>query len=240
MELKGKNALITGGAVRLGRAFAIALADKGVNVAIHYNESKREAEELVNDITARDLKSVAIQANIEDPNKITKVVKEAREYLGGLNILINNASIFYSTPVNDVTEKDWEQFLNINLKSQFYFAKEFASVTGKGIAKIINMADTYGASPAADFIPYGVSKAGVISLTKGLAKEYAPDILVNCICPGPILMAGEDKYSQQKAAQSNLLKREGNIEDVTKTLIFLAENDYITGQALFIDGGRHV
>lgn len=253
MELEGKNALITGAAKRLGRASALALADKGVNIAVHYHRSEDAAEELVGIIEGKGLKSIAIKADLERPEEISKTVQKAHDFFGSLDILINNAAIFYPTPIGEVTGEDWDKFLNINLKSQFFFSKEFAALKHGGIAKIINMADSYGASPAAKFIPYGVSKAGVIAMTKGLAKEFAPEILVNCICPGPILPAvchceddersEEDKAisrSQLRATNSTLLKREGTVEDITKTVVYLAENDYITGQAIFVDGGGSV
>lgn len=258
VELHGKNALVTGAARRLGREIALALADKGVNVAIHYHRSKKEAQELAQEIMASGLKSVAIRANIEKAKEITKVLRKAYEFLGGLDILVNNAGVFYTTPIDNVTDNDWSKFLDINLKAQFYFSREFASLERKAMAKIINMADSYGASPAAAFIPYGVSKAGVIALTKGLAKAYAPDILVNCICGGPISCSGRPPWqpssrfqagteaghykstqkSEQRAISATLLERAGRPEDITKTVLFLAENDYITGQAIFVDGGR--
>lgn len=241
MDLKGKNALITGAAKRLGREIALSLAERGVNVAVHYNRSGREAEGLVGIISNSGRRSVALQGNIEKTGEIKNVVERASASLGGLDILVNNAAIFYQTDISEVRDEDWNRFININLRAQFYFAREFALLKHTKTAKIINMSDGYAFSPAAAFIPYGVSKAGVVAMTKGLAKAYAPDILVNCICPGPILPPdGIDKESQARAVRATLLKREGTTEDITKTVVFLSENDYITGQAIFVDGGRNV
>ena len=240
MKPAGKNAIVTGAAKRLGREIALALAKKGVNIAIHYNKSKKEAEELADQIRSKGLKSTTVQADISKPNEITKAVEKAGKGLGSLDILINNAAIFYPTPLEKITEEDWNAFLDINLKSQFFFAREFARHANSP-AKIINMADGYGWSPSEKFIPYGVSKAGVVALTKGLAKAYAPEITVNCICPGPVLPLDDtNEASQKKAIMATLLKKEGTVEDIIKTVVFLIENDYITGQAICVDGGKSI
>lgn len=240
MELKGKNAIVTGAAKRIGRAVALVLADKGVNIALHYNRSRAEAEELKKILSEKGVQSTLLQADLENPKEAVQLVEKARVFFGNLDLLINNAAVFYPTLLQEVTEKNWDQFMNINLKSQFFAAREFAKGNHGKPAKIINFSDSYSASPATDFIPYGVSKAGVVALTKGLAKAYAPDILVNAICPGPILPAESlDPHSQERAVNSTLLKRTGSVEDVVKAVIFLAENDSITGQAIFIDGGRN-
>lgn len=241
MNLENKNALITGGAKRLGRAVALALAERGVNIAIHYNHSKEEAVALSKEINANGLKCTLVGANCEKIKEVQDAVKKSAEALGGLDILINNAAIFFPTPLKTVSEKDWDNHININTKAPFFFAREFALLGGKSLRKIINMADGYGSSPSPNFIPYGISKAGVIALTKGLAKALAPDILVNCICPGPILRHENiELTSHQKVVTRTLLKREGTPEDIVKTVIFLLESDYITGQEIYVDGGRWV
>jgi len=245
MQIKNKNILITGAGKRFGRELALKLASLGANIAVHYNKSKEYAEGLTKELNKKDIKSIAVQANILKPKQIAKAVKKTAEGLGTIDILINNAAIFHKTPFNEITDKDWDNFLDINLKGCFYFAKEFMGPPVKpgddSVRKIINIADTYGASPAKGFLPYGVSKAGVIALTKGLAKELAPNTLVNAICPGPFLPAvNESVESINKATARTLLRRMGSTEDIIKTIVFLIENDYITGQAIFVDGGRHI
>ena len=244
MELQGKNVLITGGAKRLGRAMAIALAEKGANVAIHFNRSKKDAEELASQLEAMGTKAISVSADCHKPKKIEKAVLKTADELGTIDILINNAAIFYRTPINNIDKDNWDDFLDVNLKAYFFFAREFAKLAGNNLRKIINMADVYAHSPAKDFIPYGVSKAGVVALTKGLAKAYAPDILVNTISPGVIMPpANSNSVSlkeNEKVINQTLLKGAGTPEDITKTVIFLAENDYITGSEIFVDGGRHI
>lgn len=241
MDLDGKNILITGAAKRLGRELARAFAESGSNIAIHYNKSKEEALALAEEIFSMGRRAVTVKANIEKPKEITRAVSKAYEELGVLDVLINNAAIFYPTPVDEIKDKDWDHFLSVNLKAPFFFSREFAALQGGGLKKIINISDSYALSPAKDYIPYGVSKAGIITLTKGLAKAYAPKILVNSICPGPVLPPeGADEKAQQRAISNTLLKREGSGSDITKTAIFIAENDYITGQAIYVDGGRNI
>jgi len=241
MELNGKHVLITGGARRLGRATALALAKKGCHVAIHYHQSKDEAEALVAEIEAMGQKAMKVKADCQKPRKIDSAVSTVANEFGKIDILVNNASVFYSTPIDEVSDKDFETFFNINLKAYFYFARAVAQQSHDKLTKIINMADSYAEAPAAPFLPYGISKGGVLTLTRGLAKTYAPNILVNAICPGPILPPeNTDPRAHDKAINSTLLKREGSVDDITRSVIFLAECDYITGQALYVDGGRRI
>lgn len=241
MEISDRNVLITGSAKRVGREIALSLARAGANIAVHYNHSKKEAEELVRQINDLGVRSIAITGDISISKNIPDTFKKASDLLGGIDILINNAAIFYPTQINDIDEDDWTKFLDINLKAPFYLSREFARVLANKSGKIINIADGYALSPAPAFLVYGVSKGALVSLTKALAKAYAPKILVNCICPGPILPPKSiSPDAQQRAIQSTLLKRTAGIEDITKTIAYLIENDYITGQAIFVDGGRDV
>ena len=241
MELSGKNAIVTGAAKRIGREIALALAGQGMNIAVHYHNSKKDAHELAEKITAMGRKAVAIKADCAKRKDIYSAVEKAKKEFGVLHLLINNAAIFDPSNFFETDDNEWNKYLDVNLKAPFYFAQKFAENNSAGLAKIINIADTYGVSPAASFIPYGVSKSGVISLTKGLAKALAPKILVNCICPGPILpSAGGTTEQTQRSIDSTLLKRMGAMEDIAKTVLFLAENDYITGQAIFVDGGKSI
>lgn len=241
MDLLNKNAVVTGAAKRLGRATALALAENGMNIAIHYNHSKDEALELAARIEGMGRKAFTVKADVTKKKEIYKAMEKISKEFGELHLLVNNAAIFGPSEISEIDDKEWDRYLDTNLKGSFYFAQKFREFASKEMAKIINMADVYGASPSADFIPYCVSKAGVISLTKGLAKAFAPGILVNCICPGPMLSSvGGSEEHTKKAVNATLLKKMGSPEDITKTVLFLAENDYITGQAIFIDGGKSV
>ncbi len=241
MELNGKCVLVTGGARRLGRATALALANEGCHVAIHYHQSKSEAEALIAEIEAMGQRAIKVKADCQKPRKVESAVHDVIKQFGQIDILVNNASIFYSTPIDEVKDKDFEAFFDINLKAYFYFARAVANQSGENLTKIVNVADSYAEAPAAPFLPYGISKGGVLTLTRGLAKTYAPNILVNAICPGPILPPEHtDPGTHDKAIKSTLLKQEGSVDDITRTIIYLAECDYITGQTIYVDGGRRI
>lgn len=241
MKLKGKNALVTGAAKRIGRVIALALAREGMNIAVHYNHSKNEAISLVEEIVEMGCKALAVKADCSKKTDIHRAVDRVIGSFKKIDVLINNAAIFGPSKLFEIDDKEWDKYIDINLKAPFYFIQRMLKKNRIKQSKIINIADVYGVSPAAGFIPYGVSKSGVISMTKGLAKSLAPDILVNCICPGPILPSiGGDKKGDKRAVEATLLKRFGTPEDIAKTVLFLAENDYITGQAIFIDGGKSV
>ena len=280
MDLKGKNAIITGAAKRLGREVALTLATAGMNVAVHYHNSKAEASELADQIGKMGRKAIAVKADCKKRKQIYSAVGEAQKELGKIDLLINNAAIFGPSKLSEIDDKEWDKYLDINLKAPFYFAQKFSEVCASN-AKIINIADTYGESPAANFIPYGVSKGGIIHLTKGLAKALAPNILVNCVCPGVVEMGerashpqgashpcegrdlvnpstldsclrrndmqgsrndmqGRGNDIQARAVEATLLKKAGSPEDIVKTVLFLAENDYIPGQSIFVDGGHTI
>lgn len=240
MKIAGKNIIVTGAAKRLGREIALSLAKTGANIAIHYNSSKKEAEELSKIITDLGRKTVLIKGDISKSKDCTRIIEKAHKAFGELHLLINCAAIFRKTPFTEVSEKDWSDFLGTNLTSQFFLSREFAKLAASG-SKIINFSDSYAVSPSVDFIPYGVSKGSVLILTRALAKTLAPQILVNAICPGPVLPPEHtSEASQSKAISSALLKKSVNIEDIIKTVHYLAENDSITGQAVFVDGGKGI
>ena len=228
-NLKGKRVLITGGSSRVGRNIILSLENKGVLVVPHYNKTSI---------------SGGIKGAIENVKDIQNVVQKTVKKLGGLDILINNAAVFYKTPLNKVTVKEWDDLININLRAAFFFSKFAAPFLKKSAAgQIISIADTYGVSPAVGYVPYGISKAGIIAMTIGLAKELAPDVLVNCVCPGVInidVRSKKQKARSKKALKATLLKRLVEIEDVVNTVLFLATNNSITGQAIFVDSGKHV
>jgi NAD(P)-dependent dehydrogenase (short-subunit alcohol dehydrogenase family) len=279
--LNGKKVFITGGAKRLGAEIALAFANNGAAVAIHYNNSEWDAKKLVKKIINKGNKACAVRADVGKISQIEHAVNKGAESLGGLDILINNAAIFYKTPLIETSESQWDDFMDINLRAPFFFAKFAApflasgcpTLVGKNIpasaatarrtkkkaghpatlphGRIINIADTYGTSPAAGYVPYGVSKAGLIALTKGLAKELASLVLVNCVCPGVISSEVDrvDKLTEltklvregkRGAMNATLLKRSVDIKDIVNTVMFLAVNNSMTGQAICVDGGKNV
>jgi len=239
LDLKDKIVLITGGAVRVGRAITVELIEAGANVFCHYYRSEKAANELKSEYPSVNL----LKGNLRQINTIHILLREVLEKSGTIDVLINNAAIFLKTPLGSVTEENWDSLFAINLKSHFFLSQEISKMMiTKKSGKIINIADTSSLRPWPSYIPYSLTKSGMIALTKGLAKALAPFVQVNCINPGPVLMP--DTYSKEQISQAiekTLLNRAGNPEDVANAVRFLIEDgDYITGLILAVDGGRSI
>jgi NAD(P)-dependent dehydrogenase (short-subunit alcohol dehydrogenase family) len=241
MELKGKVALVTGGAVRVGRAISLALSEAGASVAVNYHHSEEAAREVVALITARGGNAEAFQADVSVAADVDQMINGVLERFGRLDVLVNNAAIFPRTPFTTVTEAEWDQVLDINLKGSFLCAlRAGREMLQRDGGKIVNIADVSAYRPWPSYIPYCVSKAGVIALTQGLAKALAPKVQVNAVAPGTVLFP--ESYSEeqrQRAVQPIPMGREGSPEDVARTVLFLIEgSDFITGAVIPVDGGR--
>jgi NAD(P)-dependent dehydrogenase (short-subunit alcohol dehydrogenase family) len=241
MELKGKVALVTGGAVRVGRAISLALGEAGASIAVNYHHSEEAAREVVALLTARGGNAEAFQADVSVAADVDQMINGVLERFGRLDVLINNAAIFPRTPFATVTEAEWDQVLDINLKGSFLCAlRAGREMLQRDGGKIVNIADVSAYRPWASYIPYCVSKAGVIALTQGLAKALAPKVQVNAVAPGTILFPESYPEEQrQRAVQPIPMGHEGSPEDVARTVLFLIEgSDFITGAVIPVDGGR--
>jgi NAD(P)-dependent dehydrogenase (short-subunit alcohol dehydrogenase family) len=192
---------------------------------------------------ALGVNALAIQADISKSKQILKTVQQTLKKFGSIEILINNAAIFYKTPFEKIKESDWDQHIDINLKGTFLCCQQVGlAMLEKKMGKIVNIADWAGLRPYRNYIPYCVSKAGVICLTQALAKTLAPHIQVNCVAPGPVLLPKQISDEEVKQIiQGTPLKRIGTPEDVAKTVLFLIEgSDFITGATYHVDGGRYI
>jgi len=243
MQIKGKVILVTGGAVRVGRAICTALAKEDVILYCHFNKSRQEAESLRDEIRNSGCKIQLIQGDLSKIIFTKKLIEQIVSEHGRIDVLVNNAALFYKTPFGQVTEQDWDNLFNLNLKAAFFCAQSAGMQMKKqGNGKIINIGDPSGDRPWPGYIPYGLTKAGVISMTKGLAKALAPEVQVNCVNPGPVLIP--ESYSNDERNQAinrTLLMREGAAEDISATVRFLIEgSDYITGAIINVDGGRSI
>ncbi|GBD94424.1 enoyl-[acyl-carrier-protein] reductase [NADPH] FabL [bacterium BMS3Abin05] len=243
MELKNRVIIITGAAQRVGKAIAARLAEDSPKLVIHYNRSVVSARKFVRELQGKNVEAVALQADLADPFQIRRLVAQTVDRFGTVDVLINNAAVFYRTPFPDISEHDWEKFMRVNLRAPFLLSREVSKIMlEKGNGKIINIADVGGIRPWANFIPYSVSKAGLIMLTQALAKALAPKVTVNAVAPGPVLLP-ENYTDEQKAISSEqtLLKRVGNLRDVTEAIYFLlAGSDFMTGAVIPVDGGRAI
>ncbi len=243
MDLHGRAALVTGAARRVGQAITLALADRGMDIAVHYNRSASEARATVEAIERLGLRAVAVRADLAQEDEVEALADRAVQAFGKIDVLVNSAALFYRTPLEKLTAQDWEQFLKVNLTGPFLLARRLGlQMRRRGEGKIVNVADVAGIAPWADFLPYSVSKGALIMLTRGLAKALAPEVQVNAVAPGTVLLPEEYGDKEREAiVRATPLKRIGEPVDVAKTVLFLLEgSDFITGQVMVVDGGRSI
>lgn len=239
-----KVVLITGAAKRVGATVAKSLHQKGMRVAIHYNTSKKDAESLSKELNQqRPHSAIILQADLLNTENLTQLVAKTIEEFGQLDVLINNASSFYPTPLGSITEQHWQDLMGTNLKAPLFLSQAAAPFLTKQKGLIINIVDIHAMQPLKSFPLYCAAKAGLVMLTKALAKELGPAVRVNGIAPGPILWPENqpdfDKSLEEKIIARTLLKRSGSPEDIAKTIkFFINDANYITGQILAVDGGR--
>lgn len=234
----GKVALVTGAGKRLGRAVALRLAEEGADVAVHYRESQRDAAEVVNNIEKLGRKAVALRADLRSVDEIRKMFLETGNELGRLDLLVNSAANFLPGSVISTTEEIWDASLDTNVKSPFFCAQAAAPMLRRSGGSIVNFADTGGLLGWPGFVPHSVSKAGVVMLTKCLAKALAPDVRVNAIAPGTITMPGDPPEWEQEFVKWAPLRKTGKPSDIADAVIYLATAGFLTGHTLVVDGGR--
>jgi len=236
MDIDGKVALITGSAKRIGREIALELARRGARIAVHYRSSANEAKEVAGNA------GEIFCADLADTNSIDALFRAIDNKFGRLDILVNSASTFSPATADDATPEHWDSQMNTNARAPFFVAQHAARLMRRnGAGKIINIADVAGEVIWPAYLPYSVSKAALLAVNRGLAKAYAPEIQVNAIAPGPVLFP--DHYTEQQrrsAIDRTLLKRAGSPLDIVQAVVFLIENDYITGDVIHVDGGRHI
>lgn len=243
--LQDKVALITGGAHRIGAAIARGLHAEGMRLVIHYHSSESEARALQAELHQKREKSVMlVRGDLGAGDKLARnLVYETVEAFGRLDVLINNASQFYPTEFGQATEGQWDELIGVNLKAPFFLAQAAFPHLKKYNGSIINIADIYGDRPLATYPIYSIAKAGLIMLTKTLARELGPEVRTNAVAPGVILWPerGHDEMSKQRIISRTPLKRAGDPSDITRAVIFLIRDaGYITGQVIAVDGGRCV
>jgi NAD(P)-dependent dehydrogenase (short-subunit alcohol dehydrogenase family) len=237
MEPAGRIALVTGGARRVGRAFSLALAEAGCDVVVNYNGSADEAAVTAADIERLGRRALPVHADISRPDEIERLVRETEQTFGRLDIVVNNASLFERAPVPDITVEDWDRVLNVNLRGPFFLAQAAAPLLRRdGGGLIVNIVDLSALQPWPSFAHHAVSKAGLLHLTRVLARALAPDIRVNAIAPGTVLPP-EDTEGED-GSERRVLARSGEPADVTSALLYLVRSDFVTGENLVVDGGR--
>ncbi len=236
-----QTALITGASKRVGKAIAEHLAEKGWNIVIHFNSSEKPAEVLVNELSSKypQQKFQAFKANLSSLNEVIKLIPKALEEFGEIHLLVNNASVFDSGYLKATSPELYDEQMNVNLKAPFFLIHDFAILCKKG--NIINFVDTRVTSNKSNFTAYSLSKKGLWDLTQMAALELAPEIRVNAIAPG-VTLAPEDKDEKylQNLAQNIPMKKPGGLNPIIKSVDFILENNHLTGQLIFADGGENL
>ena len=243
MTLQGRVALVTGGARRIGKTIALALARRGAHVAISYRTSKKDAQATAAQVVRLGVRAEAIRADLAKPADVTRLIRQVDRRFGRLDVLVNSASVFVRTPFATLTEREWDFHLATNLKGPFLCALLAGRLMRRRReGKIINITDWAGERPYRDYLPYCVSKAGLTALTKALAKELAPHIQVIAIAPGPLLPPpAMTRAERRRAIQRVPLKRWGDPEDLANAVVFAIEGtDFMTGSTIFVDGGKSI
>ena len=240
MNLNGRTALVTGGARRVGRALSSALGRAGANVVVNYRSSAAEADQLVEQLASEGITASAFKADVSKSADIHRLIEHIRAQHGQLDILVNSASLFESAPFAEITEADWRHVLDVNLTGPFLLSQAALPLLRvSGRALIVNMVDLSALQAWPSYAHHSVSKAGLLQLTKVMAKALAPRIRVNAIAPGTVLPPdGYDGTAGDGTSDRRVVAPAGSPEDVVKALFYLIESEFVTGQALVVDGGR--
>jgi pteridine reductase len=243
-RLRGRIALVTGGARRVGAQIVRALHGAGANVVIHCHRSRAEADRLAAELESSRAGSTAVlNADLLDVAQLSPLIAATLNRFGGLDLLINNASTFYPTPLGSIRPEQWDDLFGTNLRAPAFLAQAAAPELRRTRGLLLNMVDIHGMRPLRDHTVYSTAKAGLIMLTRALARELAPDVRVNGIAPGPVLWpeAGIDERRKESILQNTPLHRAGSPDDIARAVLFFATDaPFVTGQILAIDGGRSI
>ena len=239
MELRGKVALVTGAARRVGAAIARALAAKGMDIAVHYGSSASEARQVVTELRALGVGAEGFSADLTDVAAAQGLAGRVVAHFGRLDVVVNSAANMIEGPVDSVTPEVWDEVMGLNLRAPFFVTQGALPALRAAKGKVVNIADLAGLEPWPRYVAHCTSKAGVVMLTKSLARALAPDIMVNAVAPGAVLLPDEwDDAARKHFAETTPLKRLGSPEDVAQAVVYLLEADYVTGEVLVVDGGR--
>jgi pteridine reductase len=241
MELRGRIALVTGAGHRVGRAIAVALGARGMRVAVHYNATADGARETATQIEAAGGEAKLFSGDLTDPSKAPELIEQVSDAFGGLDVLVNSAAVMKRMPFGDITPDQWDDVMALNLRAPFFLAQAAAAHLKQARGVIVNIADLAAFETWPAYLPHGLSKSGIVYLTRALARVLAPEVRVGAIAPGTVLLP--ESWSEEDAKRlraTTPLAREGSPEDVTRTVLFILDSDYLTGETIIVDGGRHI
>ena len=243
-RLAGQVALVTGAARRVGAQIVRALHAEGANVMIHSHRSLTDGERLLEELNhVRGDSAALLSADLRDTTQLPGLIARTCERFGGLNLLVNNASTFYPTPLGTITPAQWQDLIGTNLQVPLFLAQAAAGPLRLSHGAVLNLIDIHGMRPLGEHTVYSIAKAGLIMLTRSLARELAPEVRVNGIAPGPVIWPenGIDDARKQRILEQTPLHRAGSPADVARTVLFFAADaPFVTGQILAVDGGRSI
>lgn len=238
------NALVTGGATRIGRTICLVLHEAGYRVWVHYRRSKRAAQELVDELNGRTAETAELCAgDLSQSTDVERLVEELQASIPRLDLLVNNASAFYPTVVERVTREQWNELMEVNLAGPFFLTQGLVPSLRRARGAVVNITDIHAERPLAGHAIYSTAKAGLAMMTRALARELAPDVRVNAVAPGAILWPASEEPSEalrDKILERIPMGRFGEPEDIARAVLFLSRAPYVTGQSLTVDGGRSI
>jgi pteridine reductase len=241
MDLAGRTALVTGAGHRVGRAIAVALGAKGMRVAVHYNATAAGATETVQEIVKHGGSGDTFGADLTKPDQLQRLTESVVGRFGGLDVLINSAAVMVRTPLGEVQASQWDEIMALNLRAPFLLSQAAAPHLRRARGVIVNIADLAAFETWPGYLVHGLSKSGVVYLTRALARVLAPDVRVGAVAPGTVLLP--DSWSASDAArleETTPLQRNGSPDDVSNAVLFILGADYFTGDTIIVDGGRHI
>jgi pteridine reductase len=241
VELKGKVALVTGAGTRVGRAIALALGKAGMRVAVHYASSQKGARDTADEIVRGGSEARTMPGDLMDPATGPRLVEHTVKVFGTIDVLVNSAAVMLRTPVGEVLVEDWDAMFALNLRAPFFLSQVAARAMADRGGAIVNIADLAAFETWRAYIPHSITKSGIVQMTRGLAHALAPKIRVNAIAPGPVLLP--DGWTQEQADKlisTTPLGHLGSPEDVAQAALYLLSADYVTGETIIVDGGRHI
>jgi len=240
MDLRGRAALVTGAGRRVGRAIAVALGGRGMRVAVHYNAASDGAEETLRQVRAAGGDGRIIAADLTQPGAPGELIRSVMAEFGALDVLVNSAAVMVRTPFGEITPEQWDGIMALNQRAPFFLAQAAAPHLRAAHGVIVNIADLAAFETWPAYMPHGISKSSVVYMTRALARVLAPEVRVAGVAPGTVLLPDNwDAASAEHLRQTTPLERHGNPADVTSTVLFILDSDYLTGETIIVDGGRH-
>jgi pteridine reductase len=239
--LRGRVALVTGAGRRVGRAIALALGRRGMRVVVHYNASRAGADETARAIAADGGDAAVESADLVRPGAPEALVDRVIARQGALDVLVNSAAVMLRTPVGEVRLEEWDAMFALNVRAPFFLTQHAAPALRRARGTVVNIADLAAFESWPAYVPHGMTKAAVVQMTRALAKALSPEVRVNAVAPGVVLLPeGWTEADAERLRSTTPLARLGSPEDVAQAVIFLLEADYVTGEVIRVDGGRHV